>query len=355
MSGRHRRRRVLWSSRVTIIAIAIVATGTAGFVHRSNIGQSPPPSREKAEATPSSVPTPAPSPSPSPSPPPERRRLVIRGTGDVSLDPSFIPNFRIHGYDYAWTGLKGVFRKDDVTVINVECPVSKLGTPVPKEVNFRCDPKALPVAEDFGVDVANLANNHSGDYGKAALLDSRRNLKDAGILPVGVGKNHREAIKPAILEVEGWTVAVLGFGGVIPYSAWIAGPNHPGMASGDDTNRMVAAVKAADRIADLVFVTIHWGIELDTRPRPDDIERAYAMIRAGADGIFGHHSHRLNPLGRYRGRPIAWGLGNFVWPTDSGPGSRTAVAEFVVRPDGRVNGRLIPARIVDSGHPVLVD
>jgi poly-gamma-glutamate capsule biosynthesis protein CapA/YwtB (metallophosphatase superfamily) len=83
------------------------------------------------------------------------------------------------------------------------------------------------------------------------------------------------------------------------------------------------------------------------------VDRAHAMIKAGADGIFGHHSHRLNPLGRYRGRPIAWGLGNFVWPTHSPAGSTTAVAEFVVQPSGKISGRLIPAYIEDSGHPVL--
>jgi len=225
---------------------------------------------------------------------------------------------------------------------------------VPKEFNFRCDPAALPAAVEAGVDVANLANNHSGDYGPVALLDSVGRLRAAGIAPVGVGADAVTARAPAIVERKGWRIAVLGFGGVVPAADWLAGARRPGMASGDDTAAMTAAVRAASAQADLVFVTIHWGVELDTRPRPDDVARARALIDAGADGVFGHHAHRLQPLGVQGDRPIAWGLGNFVWPTLSEAGSRSAVAEFVVEPDGRVRGCLLPVRITSPGHPQLV-
>ena len=110
------------------------------------------------------------------SPPSEAPRgtLVVHGTGDVNLDPSYIPALRARGYEHAWTGLNGLFTDDDLTVVNLECPVSDRGTIVPKEFNFRCDPAALPAAQAAGVDVANLANNHSGDFGPDALLDSVR-------------------------------------------------------------------------------------------------------------------------------------------------------------------------------------
>jgi poly-gamma-glutamate synthesis protein (capsule biosynthesis protein) len=194
-------------------------------------------------------------------------------------------------------------------VINLECPVSQRGTLVPKEFNFRCDPAALPAARAAGVEVANLANNHSGDYGPVALLDSVELVRDAGIVPVGVGADVEEANTPAVVEVGGWTVAVLGFGGVVPAPDWLATDSRPGMADGDDIEAMTEAIRRADEGADLVFVSIHWGKELDTEPQPEDVERAEAMIDAGADGIFGHHSHRLQPLGEHAGRPIAWGPG----------------------------------------------
>lgn len=287
-------------------------------------------------------------------PAPARQRLVVHGAGDVSLDPGYVPALRARGYDYAWSGLEGLFADDDLTVVNLECPVSTRGTQVPdKQFHFRCDPAALPAARAAGVEVANLANNHSGDYGPAAQLDSVGYVRDAGIEPVGVGADRSAANAPAILERGGWRIAVLGFGGVIPDPGWLAGANRSGMADGDDTAAMTAAVRAARERADLVFVTIHWGVELDTTPRPDDVARAHAMIDAGADGVFGHHAHRLQPMETYAGRPIAWGLGNFVWPTQSAEATRTAVAEVVVEPDGSVRGCLLPARIAAPGHPVL--
>ncbi len=301
-----------------------------------------------ASAPTTSAATTAAAPSPTP-----RQRLVVHGTGDVNLDPGYIPALRAKGYAHAWSGLDGLFADDDLTVVNMECPVSGLGQIVPKEFNFQCDPAALPAAQAAGVDVANLANNHSQDYGPEALLDSITQVRTAGIAPVGVGADSRAANTPAIVERGGWRIAVLGFGGVVPAGDWLAGPARPGMADGDDTASMTAAVRAADTVADLVFVSIHWGVELDTQPRPEDVARAEAMIDAGADGIFGHHAHRLQPLGSYGDRPIAWGLGNFVWPTFSQAGSRTAVAEFVVEPDGSVRGCLLPAHITSPGHPEL--
>jgi poly-gamma-glutamate synthesis protein (capsule biosynthesis protein) len=125
------------------------------------------------------------------------------------------------------------------------------------------------------------------------------------------------------------------------------------MADGDTIATMVAAVEAADEIADLVFVTIHWGVELDLEPRPEDIARAEAMIDAGADGIFGHHPHRLQHLEFYEGKPIAWSLGNFVWPRLSDAGATTAVAQFIVEPNGFISACLIPTFIESSGHPVI--
>ena len=342
----------------SLLALGVVASaGAAAWLYRAELvelfGLGPEPA-----TVPSPGPTPGPtiSPRPDPSPPPRPKgRLVIHGTGDVNLDPSYIPNLRANGYGYAWSGLGGLFREDDLTVINLECAASDLGSPIPKEFNFRCDPGALPAARRAGVDVANLANNHSGDFGSEALLDSRRRLREAGIAPVGVGRNEAQAANPVIVETKGWRVAVLGFGGVVPAPEWIAGESSPGMADGDTIESMTRAVRTARRRADLVIVTIHWGAELETTPSPDDVERAHAMIDAGADAIFGHHAHRLQPLEHYKGKPIAYGLGNFVWPSFSFEGSTTAVARVVVTPQGEVRGRLLPAFIEDAGHPVLVD
>ncbi len=283
-----------------------------------------------------------------------RETLIIHGIGDVALDPVYVPTFRSEGYAYAWSGLDGIFLRDDLTVINMECVVSDVGQPEPRAFNFRCDKAALPSALEAGVDVASQANNHSLDFGREALVDSVANLRAAGIHPVGAGSDYEEAYSPALLEIRGWKIAVLGFGGVLLSRSWLATDDRPGIASGDDRADMVAAVERAAEIADLVIVTIHWGRELDTQPRPDDIAHAEAMVAAGADIIFGHHQHRVGSLGEIDGKIVAWGLGHIIWRRINPVSAQTTVAKVVVHPDGTMGACLMPAEIVRHGHPVFV-
>jgi len=297
-------------------------------------------------------PTAATSSTPSPRPAP-KERLVIHATGDVSLDPSYIPALRANGYDWAWSGLEGLFRDDDLTVINHECPSTDIVAPVSKTFVFRCDPEALNEALEAGVEVANLANNHGYDQGPEGLVDSIRNLRRAGLVAVGAGEDAAHADAPRYLEVKGWRIAIVGVGEVLDPVTQVATEDRPGTAVGHEFGRALRAIREAEANADLVLVTIHWGVELDTHPRDYQVQEARAMIEAGADAIFGHHSHRLQPMDTFQGRPIFYGLGNFVWPRLSIEGATTAVAQVVVRPDGTIEGKLLPAEIVSDGHPVL--
>ena len=316
----------------------------------------PPAARSSPAPLPATTPPPSPSTSPSPSPAVERGSLVIHGAGDTNVDPNYIPNFQRYGYAWAWTGLHGLFKRDDLTVVNLECAVSNLGSAVPKEFNFRGDPAALPAMRKAGVDVANMANNHSYDFGPTALVDTRENLIDSGIAPVGAGKDQKEALKPARFEVKGWKIAVVGFDEVVdPFPTAVATATKPGTAAGHDFDAMVAAVRGAKKRADFVIVDIHWGVELDTQPRSSDVALGHRLVDAGARIIFGGHSHRLQPLEIYRGAAIFYSLGNFVWPMHSVAGSTTAVAEVRISPGGRLRARLLPAFIEASGRPVLRD
>jgi poly-gamma-glutamate synthesis protein (capsule biosynthesis protein) len=281
------------------------------------------------------------------------RPVIIHAVGDTNFDTSYIPNFALHGYEYAFEGLNGLFLADDLTIVNLECTPSLLGSPLPKAFTFRCDPAALPVARRAGVDVANLANNHTQDYGTDAMLDGRANVNRAGIRAIGTGADVTVATSPTIVHVGDRTIAVLGMGGVVPSAGWLATEDRPGMASGDDLEQMTAAVTAASEISDFVAVSIHWMWELETEPRADDRERAEALIAAGADMIFGHHPHRLGALEFIDGKPVFWTLGNFIWPRLSDAGATTAVARVVIGSDGRIDACLIPAFIATSGQPVL--
>ena len=357
MTAHHARRSRLPFGAVLVLLAAVVA-GALAFA--GSAGDEVPPSA-RAEGDPRSV-TPSASPtshssgttSPSPTRSPEpRETIVIHGTGDVSLDPAYIPAFRSNGYGWAWSGLDGLFRGDDLTVINHECPSTDIVDPIPKTYSFRCDPAALDEARKAGVEVASLANNHGFDQGPDGLLDSISNLKRAGIVPLGAGASEEEADAPRYVEGKGWRIGLVGVGEVIDPDYQVADGDEVGTAVGHDFRRALRAIREAASNADLVVVVIHWGVELDTQPREYQVLEAHRMVEAGADVIFGHHAHRLQPMEVYRGKPIFYGLGNFVWPSLSAEGSTTAVARVVVRPNGRITGRLLPAHIVSDGHPVL--
>ena len=279
--------------------------------------------------------------------------LMIHGTGDVSLDPSQIPAFRTQGYDWAWSGLDGLFGRDDLTMVNLECPVTDIVDPEPKAFTFRCDPLALPAARRAGIDVVSQANNHAYDQGPAGLVDSLDAIRAAGLAAVGAGADESEALRAARFEVQGWTVAVVGIDQILDPPDQVAGPSKPGTAVGHDFRLALRAVRDAAASSDLVFVMIHWGVELEVRPRPYQVRQAHRMIDAGADVIFGAHPHVLQPLETYRGRPIFYSLGNLVWPRISEEASATAIAEVVVAPDGTIRARMVPIEIVSNGHPVV--
>jgi poly-gamma-glutamate capsule biosynthesis protein CapA/YwtB (metallophosphatase superfamily) len=353
---------------VLLVVLVLAGASTAGYAYRADVadlvaraaGNRGPvglypdvraPSTQSPLATETVSPSPTASPPRSPDP---HGRLLIHGTGDVNLDPSYIPDLAANGYGYAWSGLEGLFRRDDLTVVNLECAISTRGSPLAKEFTFRGPPESLPPMAEAGVEVANLGNNHAYDYGPEALLDSRRHLREAGIHPVGAGKDQAQALKPALVEMKGWKVAVVGLDMVVdPFPEALATEDKPGTSAGHDTGLMLRSIRAAERKADIVIVTIHWGMELDTQPRAEQVELGHRFVEAGADVIFGHHSHRLQPMDVYHGRPIFWGLGNFVWPDFSAEGSTTAVAEVWVRRNGTLDGRLLPAFIQAPGHPVL--
>jgi hypothetical protein len=281
----------------------------------------------------------------------ERGTLRLQHVGDVQLDPDAHPSLRRLGGGI-WDDVRDVFARADVVLANLECAATDRDDPQGKQFVFRCDLDELPVMRDAGVTGVTVANNHSGDHGVPGIVDSLRNAEAAGLVAIGAGADEVEAYAPRIVEVQGWRVALLGFGGVVPHPDWTSRGDQPGQASGYDTAAMVRAVEAAGADADLVVASIHWGEEGSFEPREEDREKADALVAAGADAVIGHHAHRLQPLERIDGVPVFWNLGNFVWPRLSDDGARTAVAELVFSPDGTVDACLLPVEIDRDGRPV---
>ena len=154
------------------------------------------------------------------------RPLRLSSVGDINLGDVPGANIAAEGPRYPWTSAGRALRRADIAFGNLESPVSKRGTPFDKLYNFRGTPAALRgLARHSGLDVLNLANNHSGDYGTVALMDTVRGVERLGMKAVGAGRNLRRARRPQIVERLGLRVAFVGFSEVAPIEfAAAAGP-----------------------------------------------------------------------------------------------------------------------------------
>jgi poly-gamma-glutamate synthesis protein (capsule biosynthesis protein) len=272
------------------------------------------------------------------------RPLVLDAVGDITFGEQVGPAIERYGATYPWTGVATTLRRADITIGNLETAVSERGSAQEKQYTFRGPEHALrPMATRAGFDVLTLANNHTGDFGRDALLDTVSAVRAAGMQPIGAGANLHLASRPAIVSAGGLKIAFLGFSDINP-AGFVASSSTPGTASADLT-LIDGAVRAAHRRADLVVCFLHWGTELVPEPDGRQERIAQACLTAGAPVVLGAHPHVLGPVSRPGPHSlVAWTLGNFVFPS-AGATAKTAVLQ--VRLDARgVRGyRLVPVEI----------
>jgi poly-gamma-glutamate synthesis protein (capsule biosynthesis protein) len=281
------------------------------------------------------------------------RPLLIDAVGDITFGEQVGTAIGQYGGAYPWTYVARTLRAADITIGNLETSVSRRGTPAAdKQYRFRGDPNAVkPLATVAGFDVLTLANNHTVDYGRDALLDTVDSVRAAGIQPIGAGSDDRRARRPAIVEAGGLRVAFLGYSDVNPLG-FPAGAGTPGTARADAA-AIAADVRSALRRSDIAVCYFHWGTELHAAPDARQQTFADDCLRAGAKVVLGAHPHVLGPVTRPSPSTlVAWSLGNFVFPSS---GITAATAILRVQLDGRgVHGyQLLPVRI-DGFRPRLV-
>lgn len=201
----------------------------------------------------------------------------------------------------------------DIAVGNLETAVTSRGVPEEKQFTFRGNPADLIHLKSACFGVVSVANNHSFDYGRIGFSDTLAHLAAAGIASVGGGKDAAEAFSPYIREIEGRRVAIMGLSRVLPKTGWFAGPGKPGIANAYHNEPMTAYVKKAVAASDITVVVIHWDKELAEYPQKATRALAKRLVDLGVDLIIGHHSHTLMGVEFYKGVPIFYSLGNFVF------------------------------------------
>ncbi|MES2441342.1 MAG: CapA family protein [Pseudomonadota bacterium] len=221
----------------------------------------------------------------------------------------------------------------------LETTVSDRGAIVPNARLAMRAPSALaPALRSAGFTTMSFAGNHCLDWGYDAFDDTLAHMADAGIALAGAGPNREAAYRPAYTRHGDTKVALIAASSILPegYAATRDRPgcaplrahtfyeqvehdqpgtparirSHPDRA---DLASLLAAIREAKAVAQIVLVSLHWGIHMVRGSLAEyQVEVAHAAIDAGADAILGHHPHLMKGVGFHAGKPIFYSLGNFA-------------------------------------------
>jgi len=278
--------------------------------------------------------------------------LRLYAVGDINLGRRTARERLIQGDTlYSFRPLLDTLRGADITFGNLESPIAAdTGAVDDSGEVFTAPPLAALALALAGFDIVSTANNHAWDGGEGTLQETMRQLTRAGVLFVGSAFGRDMAEQPVIVRRHGWRVAFFAI-----TRAWNPAPytfyRHPGanyVAWGDTAwlYPAIRSVKQGGR-ADLVVVSVHGGREFVAAPPSYHTDLLYGLVDAGADVVLAHHPHVLQPVVRYKGKPIVQSLGNFIF-LQSEPWTRlSAILRVVVRPDKRIRLSAIPVRV---GH-----
>lgn len=208
--------------------------------------------------------------------------------------------------------VRGMLADADLRVANFESSAGTKGTPDPnKPFSFRTSPSAL-IGFASVFEVAGLANNHAGDFGRGDFVETIDGLQKSGAVIFGGGRDQVEAHRAAIFERHGVKIALLGYLAFFP--RWFAAAQGlPGVAWLDEDQAALDIAKARADGADVVVVIPHWGTEHEPKANKYQRRLAKALLDAGADAVIGGHPHVVQDYEIYKGKPIVYSLGNFVF------------------------------------------
>ena len=238
--------------------------------------------------------------------------------GDINLDDNWGTTIYMDSqpngiYDCISKELIETMQNADVMCLNNEFTYTQRGEKIPgKLYHFRANPKRVEVLKELGVDIVKLANNHACDYGSQSLLDTMDTLTGAGIKYIGAGHNLQEAMTPVYMELDGKIVAFVAASRADKnLKTPQATETEPGILRCYETELFVETIKEARKNADFVIAYVHWGTEYSDVLEEDQLSSGKEYLDAGADAVIGAHSHCLQGMEYYNGKPIIYSLGNY--------------------------------------------
>lgn len=203
--------------------------------------------------------------------------------------------------DYPFALVKPLFKNDDLTTVNFECTLTNASPTADKQWHFKGDASYAAIFKEASIDAVGLSNNHSFDYLQKGFDDTVHNFrhKHVGIYYKGT---------PYITKRKGVEIVLIG-------DCTVVGENTTVIDGAP--KRVVDAIKRYKKPNNIVIVVMHWGSELDKSPCLWQQQLGRKFIDSGADAVVGHHPHVLQGIERYKGKYIAYSLGNFAFGGNS--------------------------------------
>ena len=201
-------------------------------------------------------------------------------------------------YSYFFKNLQPLFANDDLTIVNCEGTFTTSNKPTARAFNFKGRADFAKIFKAGSVEMVNISNNHSLDYGPEGMADTRRALYNAGVTYFGEGYY-------AAYEAKGIKIGVLGYNMVL---------------NSKNTKEKVARdIQYMKKIYPIVLVSFHWGNE--NIPHINGTQAAFGRwaIDNGADLVFGHHPHILHGIAMYKGKYIVYSLANLCFGGNANP------------------------------------
>ncbi len=256
-----------------------------------------------------------------------------------------------YGYDYPYEDVRELFLSDDLTIGNLECPITDSGNPADKTKRFlfRADVENAAALKRAGFDCLNLANNHSMDYLSKGLLDTMNHLESSGLAYVGAAENASTSTAYTF-EKNGIKVGILAYS-AFPPEGFFYNKDEP-------TVRYISTMDLSGLEADLAslecdfkMVYFHWGVEY--LPYKSEIQEQLARtaVDSGADFVVGTHPHVLQEKSIYKDTYIYYSLGNFIFDSQIPPGTdESMIVQLTVGKEGLVDIAEIPL-VIKRGKP----
>ncbi len=290
---------------------------------------------------------------------PQNNTIIIHAVGDIMLG-DLPPNYGfgvgslIHkrGPKFPFELCAGKLREADIVFGNLEVVLSAYDREDPRleATILRGQPEAVEGLRFAGINIVSLANNHIMQHGQKALEETIETLDKAGIRYVGAEIPRINVANKSCFDIGDKSICFLGYN-QRPQQYFIDEPIYVKA----DLDKIISDIRNIRKETDVIVISIHWGEEFIDRPASWQIAMAHAIIDSGADIILGHHSHAVQGIETYKGKPIAYSLGNFIFDMWQPRLRKTYILELNISDGVDICYKTIPVEINDRFQPILLD